>query len=116
MVLNSGMELTIDAYDTDMIILYGEPLATVRSASLALSWGNGYSFKMDLAKPRPFKTVDLFPAWGGDPSLGKILSGPIMHAGSGATAGKIDTLGYVDLYADHIVVIRDWTGAVVKAP
>ncbi|GEM_PF-6683357 len=114
MILNNGMEFHIDSYDLDMIILYGDTTATVRTASLALSWKNGYTFKMDLAKSRPYKTVDLFPAWGDNPSLGKILSGPILH--EGATAGKVDTLGYVDLYADHTVLIRDWTGAPVNAP
>ena len=69
-------------------------------------------FKLDLAKPRPFKVVDLFPIWGANPSLGIILSGPILHPG--ATAGSVDTLGYADLYADHTVSIRDWTGALVK--
>jgi hypothetical protein len=114
MLLNNGMKFTIDAYDIDMIILYGDSLATVRSASLALSWQDGYSFKMDLAKARPFKTVDLFPAWGDNPSQGKILSGPILHPGSGASAGGIDTVGYIDLYADHTVAIRDWTGTLVQ--
>jgi hypothetical protein len=116
MVLNNGMKLNIDAYDIDMMILYGDTTATVRSASLALTWENGYSFKMDLAKSRPYKTVDLFPVWGDNPSQGKILSGPILHPGSGKTEGKIDTLGYIDLYADHTVAIRDWTGALVQSP
>jgi hypothetical protein len=114
MVLNNGMKFNIDSYYIDMMILYGDTVATVRSASLALSNDNGYSFKMELAKNRPFKTVDLFPAWGDNPSLGKILSGPITHPAGGAVPGKIDTVGYIDLYADHTVAIRDWTGATVS--
>ncbi|MDB5104473.1 MAG: hypothetical protein JWP91_2162 [Fibrobacteres bacterium] len=108
MVLNNGMKFTIDSYDIDMIVLYGDTTATVRSASLALTWQNGYSFKMDLAKARPFKTLDLFPAWGDNPSLGKIMTGPILH--------DTTTVGYIDLYADHTVLIRDWTGALVTPP
>jgi hypothetical protein len=111
MLFNNGMKITIDSYDVDAIVIYGDSTVSVRSASLALSWQDGYSFKLDLAKPRPFKTVDLFPIWGANPSLGIILSGPILHPG--ATAGSVDTLGYADLYADHTVSIRDWTGALV---
>jgi hypothetical protein len=113
MVLNNGEKFTVDAYDVDMIILYGDTTATVRSASLAMSWQDGYSFKLSLTKARPYKTVDLFPAWGDNPSLGKMMSGPILHPGSGPRAGMIDTAGYIDLYADHTVAIRDWTGAPV---
>jgi hypothetical protein len=113
MVLNNGTVLTIAAYDVDMIILNGDTTASVRAASLILTNESGYSFNMNLAKSRPFKTVDLFPAWGDNPSLGKILSGPITHPGTGKTEGKTDTLGYIDLYADHTVAIRDWTGAQV---
>jgi hypothetical protein len=114
MLLNNGMKFTIDSYDVDAMVIYGDSTVNIRSASLQLSWQDGYSFKMDLAKPRPFKVVDLFPVWGDNPSLGKVLSGPIVHPGSGVSAGLIDTVGYIDLYADHTVAIRDWTGTLVQ--
>ncbi|MDB5047803.1 MAG: hypothetical protein JWO30_874 [Fibrobacteres bacterium] len=112
MLLNNGMKINIDSYDVDAMVIYGDSTVNVRSASLQLSWQNGYSFKMDLAKARPFKVVDLFPIWGGNPSLGKILSGPILHPGT--AAGAVDTLGFIDLYSDHTVAIRDWTGTLVQ--
>lgn len=114
MVLNNGTRFTIDAYDVDMIILYGDSLATIRSASLAMTWQDGYSFKLDLVKPKPFKAVDFFPAWGYGPALGRILSGPILHPGSGTREGLVDTVGFVDLYADHSVDVRDWAGSLVR--
>lgn len=75
----------------------------IQHAWLDLGWRDGDSLRMTLARPKSFRAADLFPAWESLPAPGRIMSGPIMKGAALA--------GYIDLYADGTVGIRDQAGA-----
>ncbi|MEO7425098.1 MAG: hypothetical protein ABI036_07915 [Fibrobacteria bacterium] len=103
--LESGREIIIQSYDCTLLTPIGAEDAVVMSAGMKLLYKDGYVIHFDLAKPHPYRTFDFFPFEGPpDPSL--IMSGPITHPGAGS---GIDTVGYVDLFGDRTIRIRDWT-------
>lgn len=103
--LHSKLEFALDAYHVDMMTPYGQPEAIVTGGNLKMTWKNGYWFDLQIVKAMPFKINDLFPIQG-TPAVEKVMSGAIKN--------DTTTVGYMDLYADHSVAIRDWTGKLVE--
>ena len=106
--LNSKIEFKIDSYRVDMVTPYGEPGAIVTGGHLRMTWKDGYWFDLEVVKATPFKVDDFFPVRGTPTAGEKVMSGPIRH--------DTTTVGYMDLFADHSVVIRDWAGKLVETP
>ena len=103
--LEGGPEFTIQSYDVTMITEFGNWDAFILNASMKLLYKDGYNITLGLVKAHPYKAVDFFQIDGSlDPT--KIMSGPITRASDKG----IDTVGYVDLFGDHSVRIRDWAG------
>jgi hypothetical protein len=103
MALFSGLEFRIDRYEVDMLLDNSDAGIIIQDARLDLGWRDGYALRMVLARPKPFRAADLFPAWEARPAPGLIMSGPIMKGAALA--------GYIDLFSDRTVGIRDRTGA-----
>jgi hypothetical protein len=108
--LSSGLVFTIKSYDVSMLTSFGNWDAYVLDASMTLAYKDGYDIQLKLSKPHPYKSTDFFPVTGTPPETGKIMSGPITKA----TATGVDTLGFMDLYSDRTLAIRDWKGDLVK--
>lgn len=107
--LESGRELIIQSYDLILLTQFGTQDAFVVNAGLKLLYKDGYTINLDLAKPRPYGALDFYPADGpADYSL--IMTGPITHA---TAQGGVDTVGFIDLYGDRTIRVRDWTGVPV---
>lgn len=101
--LFSGLEFRIERYEVDMLLDNSDAGIIIQDARLDLGWRDGYALRMTLARSKPFRAPDLFPAWEARPAPGLIMSGPIMKGAALA--------GYVDLFADRTVGIRDRSGA-----
>jgi hypothetical protein len=108
--LASGLQFKIVTYDVVLITQFGNWDAFVLSAGMTLEYKDGYTVTLKLVKPHPYKAVDFFPVHGivGDGS--KMMSGPITKVNA---EGKVDTIGFLDLFTDHTVAIRDWKGDAV---
>jgi hypothetical protein len=104
--LESGLEFTIRSYDMTLLTQFGTLDAFVVDANLELLYKEAYTIRLGLAKPHPFKAVDFFPM-NGPVQRDLIMTGPITHASAN---GGVDTLGFIDLYDDHILQVRDWAG------
>lgn len=110
MRLESGREIVMESYDCTLLTPLGADDVSVVSAGMKLLYKDGYALHFALARPHPYRAIDFFPFEGPlDTSL--IMSGPITHPGVGS---GVDTVGYVDLFGDRTIRIRDWTGAPVK--
>jgi hypothetical protein len=107
--LESGHEFTIQSYDVTLLTPFDAQEIFVLEAGMSLLYKDGYSIHLDLAKPHPYRTVDFFPA-DGPPDTSLIMTGPITHP---AAQGGVDTVGYIDLFGDRTIRIRDWTGTPV---
>jgi hypothetical protein len=107
--LESGLEIIIQSYDCTLLTPIGADDVEVMSAGMKLLYKDGYVIHFDLAKPHPYRAPDFFP-FEGAPDTSLIMSGPITHPGVGS---GVDTVGYVDLFGDRTIRIRDWTGAPV---
>jgi hypothetical protein len=107
--LESGLELTIQSYDCTLLAPMGVEDVDVLSAGMKLLYKDGYAIHFALAKPNPYRAPDFFP-FEGAPDTSLIMSGPITHPAAGSGT---DTVGYVDLFGDRTIRIRDWTGAPV---
>ena len=105
--LESGLEFTIRSYDMTLLTQFGTLDAFVVDASLELLFKEGYTIRLGLAKPHPYKAVDFFPV-GGAVEYSLIMTGPITHASAN---GGVDTVGFIDLFDDHTIHVRDWAGA-----
>ncbi len=103
--LNSGQEFIIQSYDVVLITQFGNWDAFVLSASMKLLYKDGYNISLDLVKAHPYKAVDFFPV-GALPDPTKIMSGPITRA----SAKGVDTVGFIDLFGDRTIRVRDWAG------
>lgn len=100
--LVNGREIAIDAFEIEMLLDNSTRIPIFQDAHLRLSWEGGYSAPLDLVIERPFRALDLYPAWENLPDRKKVMSGPILR-GSAA-------IGFFDLLADRSVVIRDRAG------
>lgn len=110
MRLESGRELTMESYDCTLLTPLEEEDTFVMSAGMKLLYKDGYALHFELARPHPYRVPDFFPFEGPrDTSL--IMSGPITHPAAGS---GVDTVGYVDLFGDRTIRIRDWTGTPVE--
>jgi hypothetical protein len=108
MRLESGREIIMESWDCILLTPIGVEDLSVVSAGMKLLYKDGYALHFDLAKRHPYLAIDIFPFEGpADQSL--IMSGPITHP----VGSSVDTLGYVDLFGDRTIRIRDWTGAPV---
>lgn len=103
----SGREFTIQSYDLTLMTQFGTQDAFVLDAGMELLYKDGFTIRLGLAKPHPYKAIDFFPVTG-SAQHDLIMTGPITHA---SDKGGIDTLGFIDLFEDHLVQVRDWTGA-----
>ena len=108
--LESGRELIIQSYDCTLLTPIGAEDVVVMGAGMKLLYKDGYVIHFDLAKPHPYRAPDFFP-FEGPPDQSLIMSGPITHP---AVGSGVDTVGYVDLFGDRTIRIRDWTGAPVR--
>jgi hypothetical protein len=109
MRLESGREIIMESWDCILLTPIGAEDVSVVSADMKLLYQDGYALHFDLARPHPYTAIDLFP-FEGPPDSSLIMSGPITHPAAGS---GVDTLGYVDLFGDRTIRIRDWTGAPV---
>jgi hypothetical protein len=109
MRLESGREIIMESWDCVLLAPIGEEDVSVVSAGMKLLYKDGFALHFDLARPHPYMAIDLFP-FEGPPDRSLIMSGPITHPAAG---NGVDTIGYVDLFGDRTVRIRDWTGAPV---
>jgi hypothetical protein len=107
--MERGIEITIQSYDLTLLTQFATTDAFVVDAGLDLLYKDGYAIHLGLANPHPYEATDFFPL-DGPTGFNIIMSGPITHA----SAKGIDTAGYFDLFDDHTVHIRDWTGAPLK--
>lgn len=105
--LESGSEFTIRSFDLSLLTQFGTQDAYVLDAGLELVYKDAYAIRLGLAKTHPYQAADFFPV-GGEVRHELIMTGPITHA---SADGGLDTLGYIDLFDDHILQVRDWTGA-----
>jgi hypothetical protein len=105
--LESGRAFTIRSYDLTLLTQFGTQDAFVLDAGMELLYKDGFTIHLGLAKPHPYKAVDFFPVDGSMPH-DLIMTGPISHASAN---GGVDTVGFVDLFDDHLLQVRDWTGA-----
>jgi hypothetical protein len=104
MRLESGREIIMESWDCTLLTPFGEKDLSVVNAGMKLLYKDGYALHFDLARPHPYKAIDLFP-FEGPPDQSLIMSGPITHPGVGS---GVDTVGYVDLFGDRTIRIRDW--------
>lgn len=109
MRLESGREIIMESYDCTLLTPVDAEDVSVVSAGMKLLYKDGYSLHFALARPHPYTAIDFFP-FEGPPDQSLIMSGPITHPAAG---GGVDTVGYVDLFGDRTIRIRDWTGAAV---
>ena len=105
--LASGLEFTIVTYDVVLITQFGTWDAFVLRAGMTLAYKGGYTVDLKLVKPSPYKAVDFFPVEGGVGDGSKMMSGPITKVNA---TGGVDTIGFVDLFSDRTVAVRDWKG------
>lgn len=108
--LARGLEFKIVSYDVVLITQFGSWDAFVLNAGMKLAYKDGYNIELKLVKPHPYKAIDFFPVEGGVGDGSKVMSGPITRAND---KGGIDTLGFIDLFTDRTVEIRDWKGDLV---
>jgi len=102
MRLLSGLVFRIDRYEVDMVLDNSDAGIIIQDARLDLGWRDGYALRLALARSKPYRAPDLFPAWESRSAPMLILSGAIT---------KGDALaGYIDLFADRSVAIRDRNG------
>jgi hypothetical protein len=105
--LNSRLVFTVDSYGVTTVRPPDESEVLVTEAHLRMSWKDGYTFDLEISKTTPYKAMDFFPASGGGAAGDKVMTGKIRN--------DTTTVGYIDLFADRSVMIRDWTGKPVKA-
>ena len=103
MRLFSGLEFAIARYEVDMVLDNSVAGIIIQDAHLDLAWRDGYEMRLTLARAKPYRAADLFPSWEARPAPGLIMSGTIKKGAALA--------GYIDLFADRTVAIRDRTGA-----
>jgi hypothetical protein len=109
MRLESGLEITMESYDCTLLTPLDAEDTFVMTAGMKLLYKDGYALHFALARPHPYRAPDFFP-FEGPPDSSLIMSGPITHP---AVGSGVDTVGYVDLFGDRTIRIRDWTGASV---
>lgn len=100
--LKSGLELAMESFEVEILTPFRQPGVQIMSSRLHLVWKDGYSFDLRMEKDSPLKAVDFQPIREAGTAGDKVMSGPIRN--------DTTLVGYMDLYADHAVVIRDWTG------
>jgi hypothetical protein len=115
MNLKGGMTIQLDTFDVEMSAPKSSSLATIHSARLKLLLENGMVADLKSAKPTPFLSRGLFPIRDARFPQEQVLFGPILHVDPGL-AGRVDTVGYMSVYANHKVRIYDWTGALLLVP
>jgi hypothetical protein len=109
MRLESGLEIIMESYDCILLTPLDAEDVSVVSAGMKLLYKEGYALHFALAKPHPYRVIDFFQ-FEGPPDRSLIMSGPITHP---AVGSGVDTVGYVDLFGDRTIRIRDWTGTPV---
>ena len=102
----SGLEFIIQHSDVEMVLDNSKAEFIFKNALLELTWRDGYVLRLELAKSFPIRGADLFPAWVAKPEHVLSMSGTITKAGVPA--------GFIDLFADRTVAIRDRAGKPVQ--
>jgi hypothetical protein len=97
--LNSGVALAIVDYSIDMALDNATRTPIWFDAGLTLATADGLRIRLAMTAPRPIRAQDFFPIWQDAPRGRILLSGPIRQGDA--------LLGYMDLYDDRTVVIRD---------
>lgn len=100
--LKSGLEFAMESIEVEILTPFRQPGVNIMSARLRMAWKNGYTFDLKMVKDAPLKAVDFLPIRETPAAGDRMMSGPIRH--------DTTTVGYMDLYSDHAVVIRDWAG------